>query len=122
MHEYSLVRGLLLQMHEAAAPHQDTIVDEVVVAIGPLSGVEPMLVAIAFENLTLGTPYSTTRLVIEQTPLELSCLTCECAFETLEVALACPSCKSARTRVIQGDEVVLRQLVLRELQPEESAS
>lgn len=121
MHEYSLVRSLLTQVREAARPHVDSVLDEVVISIGPLAGVEPLLLASAFESLTTNTEYRGTRLVIEQPPLRLECQSCECGFETEQVDFVCPACASVRTRVIAGDGVILLRLVLRELQPEEAA-
>jgi hydrogenase nickel incorporation protein HypA/HybF len=121
MHEQSLVRALLAQVREAASRHADSAVEVVVVSTGPLSGVEPVLLAGAFERLTGDTPYRNTRLVIEPSPVQLSCQACGCEFETEQADLVCPACASARTRVLAGDGVILRRLVLRELQPEEAA-
>jgi hydrogenase nickel incorporation protein HypA/HybF len=122
MHEYSLVRALLSQIREAAGPYPDAAVDEVVVAIGPLSGVEPLLVASAFECLVRDTPFQAARLVIEHTPLRLACQVCGNEYETSDVAFQCPSCLSVRTKVLAGDEVVLRRLMLCDLEPQEAAT
>lgn len=121
MHEYSLVRRLLAQVRETAGPHSDAAVEEVVITIGPLAGVEPLLVASAFEFLVCDTPFAATRLVIEQVPLRLTCAACDSEYKTMDVDFACPNCLSRNTRVTDGDGVMLRHLVLRELQPEESA-
>jgi hydrogenase nickel incorporation protein HypA/HybF len=120
MHELSLVRSLLAQVREAASPHADAAVDEVVISIGPLAGVEPLLFASAFESLTVNTVYCGTRLVIEKSPLRLNCQSCGYEFETEQVDFACTACASVRTRVIAGDGVILRRVVLREWQPEEA--
>ena len=120
MHEYSLVRSLLAQVREAASPHADEVVDEVVISIGLLAGVEPLLLASAFEFLSMNTAYCRTRLVIELSPLRLTCQSCGYEFETEQVDFVCPACASVRTRVIAGDGVILRRLVLREWQPEEA--
>jgi hydrogenase nickel incorporation protein HypA/HybF len=120
MHEFSIVRSRLVQVREAASPLAEAAVEEVVVSIGPLAGVEPMLFASAFELLTDNTPFRATRLVIEHSPLRLTCQDCGHDFETDGVAFACPACASVRTQVIAGDGIILRRLVLRECQPEEA--
>ena len=51
MHEQSLVRALLSQVREACLPLPSSDAEEVVVSIGPLAGVEPLLVESAFELL-----------------------------------------------------------------------
>lgn len=122
MHEYSLVRALLSQMREAVGHYPDTAVDEVVLAIGPLSGVEPLLVASAFECLVPDTLFRATRLVVEHTPMRLACQECGNEYETEEVAFVCPGCSSVQTKVLTGDAVILRRLVLRELQTQEATT
>jgi hydrogenase nickel incorporation protein HypA/HybF len=122
MHEYSLVRALLEQVREAAAPHADADLKEVVISIGLLAGVEPVLVASAFASLVRDTAYSATQLVVEHTALRLLCQRCGCEYETMEVAFHCPVCSSVHTQVIDGDSVVLRRLVLSERQTEEATS
>jgi hypothetical protein len=51
MHEESLVRSLLHQVEDLARQHHATEVDDIEVEIGPLSGVESLLVQEAFERL-----------------------------------------------------------------------
>ena len=54
MHEESLVRSLLHQVEDLAQQHHATEVEDIEVEIGPLSGVEPLLVREAFERLKDG--------------------------------------------------------------------
>lgn len=118
MHEQSLVRALLSQVRAACDPLRASDAVEVVVAIGPLAGVEPLLVESAFELLTRDSDLAAARISIEQTPLQLSCQSCSATFETWEIAFDCPGCGSLRTRIISGDGMVLRRIILREPQPE----
>ena len=119
MHESSLVRALLTQVREACQPHSPIDIDEVVIAIGPLAGVEPLLVASSFELLTRNTDLQHTRLVIQQVPLRLACRSCGGEHESNEICFCCPSCTSPRTQVIAGDGMILRHILLRE--PQEAA-
>lgn len=119
MHEQSLVRALLFQVREACGPLPTAAVDEVVVAIGPLAGVEPLLVESAFELLTHDSDLAAARLTIERVPLRLNCESCGAGLESDEIAFACPRCGSVQMRIVAGDGVVLRRIVLREPEPQE---
>jgi hydrogenase nickel incorporation protein HypA/HybF len=66
MHESSLVRALLTQIREACQPHSPIDIHEVFIAIGPLAGVEPLLVASAFDLFTRDTDLQDARLVIQR--------------------------------------------------------
>lgn len=114
MHESSLVRALLTQVREACQPYSPIDIDEVVIAIGPLAGVEPLLVASAFELLTQNTDLAHARLVIRQVPLRLACQTCGGEHESDEIRFHCPNCTSPRTQVIGGDGMILRHITVRE--------
>jgi hydrogenase nickel incorporation protein HypA/HybF len=112
MHESSLVRSLLARVKEACEPNSLAAVEEVVVAIGPLAGVEPLLVASAFELLTRDTSLEQIQLRIEQVPLRLACDNCGAECERDEIDFTCAACNSRRTRVISGDGMILRHIVL----------
>ena len=120
MHESSLVRALLTQVREACQPYSPIDIEQVVIAIGPLAGVEPLLVASAFDLLTRETDLEHARLVIQQVPLRLACQSCGGENESDEITFVCPSCSSPRTQVIAGDGMILRHIILRE--PQEAAS
>jgi hydrogenase nickel incorporation protein HypA/HybF len=119
MHESSLVRTLLAQVREACQPYSPNDIDEVVVAIGPMAGVEPLLVASAFELITRATDLAHARLIIQHVPLRLACQSCGGEHESDEIRFACPRCASPRTRVIAGDGMILRHIILRT--PQEAA-
>ena len=55
MHEASLVASLLRQVDELAAQNGGGRVDQVRIEVGPLAGVEPLLMREAFERLRVGT-------------------------------------------------------------------
>lgn len=113
MHEHSLVRSLLAQVRQLAADHGADFVEEVVVAAGPLAGVEPLLLASAFEQLATDELFRLAQLTIEQPLLELCCPSCGQSFEPVGFVFACPGCGSCETHVTRGDGVILRRVALR---------
>jgi hydrogenase nickel incorporation protein HypA/HybF len=116
MHEYSLARALAEQVRDIARQHCATSVTEVVVAAGPLAGVEPLLLASAFEQVATDELLCKVRLIIEEAPLTVHCDTCERESEIKDFAFVCPHCGAGTTRMVGGDALILRHVVL--CQPE----
>jgi len=114
MHELSVARALLRQVGRVAGAHGDARVRRVTVRIGPLSGVEPALLAQAFPQALAGTPAAGTELVIESVPVRIQCLACGHEGEAAPNRLRCPACGGADTRLVGGDELLLVSLELEE--------
>jgi hydrogenase nickel incorporation protein HypA/HybF len=98
VHEVSLVRSLLEQVNHIVAEQGGRAAVEVRVEIGPLSGVEPLLVREAFTQLD-----GDGTLIIEEVPLVARCDSCDIEFEVENFRFVCPRCESRETRVIRGD-------------------
>jgi hydrogenase nickel incorporation protein HypA/HybF len=118
MHEASLVKTLIEQVDRLASEHAAAAVDEVRVRIGPMSGVEPLLVSAAFERLAP----AGTRLVIDEVPLTARCRDCGESFELEQFRFRCPSCQSADVEVIEGDGFVLESITIRQVEPAGAAT
>ena len=102
MHELSLVRSLIRQV-ESILDEEGGQAVEIEVAIGPLSGVEPLLVQSAFQQLAPDTQLADAVLCIEQTQLLACCRDCPCEFEIHGFLFECPACQSRRVDVTSGD-------------------
>jgi hydrogenase nickel incorporation protein HypA/HybF len=98
MHEFSLVRSLLDQVAQIVAEQGGRAAVEVRVEIGPLSGVEPLLIRDAFHQLANG-----PTLIIEEVPLIARCHTCNREFELKNFRFVCTHCGGRETRVVRGD-------------------
>lgn len=105
MHERSLARNILAQAEAIAAQQAGGRVREVRVQAGPLSGVEPLLLQSAFEELAHRAG-GTARLVVEEVPLVARC-PCGCEFEVVGFDFLCPRCGDGLARVIQGEDLQL---------------
>ena len=113
MHEASLVRSLLKQVEQLRAEHGGTSVKQIEVEIGPLSGVEPILVREAFEVLIHDTQFSATELLVNEVPLMACCETCHAEFELRSFHFLCPACGARTVRVTHGDEFRLLNVTLK---------
>jgi len=112
MHEESLVRSLLRQVELIADENGATEITEIEVEIGPLSGVEPLLVESAFARVAVSTACGSAKLSIQQVDLEALCENCGQKFEMRELRFCCPCCDANRIRIIRGDEFRLMNVTL----------
>lgn len=111
MHEVSLMAELLDQVAGIALNNRG-VVEEIHVKVGPLSGVEPLLLEAAFAQLVVDSPVAGSRLIVEEVALIAHCTGCSREFVPEHFAFRCPSCNSDNTRIVQGDAVMLQSVVL----------
>ncbi len=117
MHEFSLVRSLLEQVDRIVVSNHGRTAVEVRVEIGPLSGVEPLLVKEAFTQLVATGRHRDAALVIDEVPLTARCQSCTTEFELEGFHFLCPNCGSRDTSVIRGDEFRLMNVTIDEICP-----
>ena len=108
MHEASLVQALLDRVGELAREHQATAVHRVAVRLGALSGVEPELLALAYDALRAGTVCAGAPLDIGRVEARWECPGCGRAFSAVE-PLSCACC-ARPARLAQGDELMLDRI------------
>jgi hydrogenase nickel incorporation protein HypA/HybF len=113
VHELSVCQALLAQVVEIATDRGASAVSRITVEVGPLSGVEPALLASAFEIVRAGSCAAGAILLIETTAITVSCLICGAESQTAPNRLLCAACGGYRTRVVGGDELRLRGVELR---------
>lgn len=105
MHEYSIVQALLSRVEAEARSRNASVVHRLSVRIGELSGVEPELLASAYEFFRERTLCDGAEMVIERVPARWICPACGEVL-TRGAVLTCPVC-GAPGRLEQGDEIVL---------------
>src|SRR5512137_1425149 len=110
MHEYSLMSALMDRVEEEAAAHRAIAVHRVSVRIGELSGVEPDLLASAFEIVRAGTICERAVLDIERVPARWACARCRRPL-VATAGLRCLACGEAAA-LEAGDEILLGQIEL----------
>jgi hydrogenase nickel incorporation protein HypA/HybF len=107
-----LCDDLLDQVVAIAAQHHARSVESITVQIGALSGVEPGLLDTAFNLIKVGTMAEQALLLLQTTPVIVSCRHCGAQSETAANRLLCPACHSADTTLISGDELILASVAL----------
>ncbi len=103
MHEFSLVKSLLLQVVDIAEQHHAACVQEVRIEIGPLTGVEKILVQEAFHLLVSEYVSSDCRLIIVEVPLQGVCDSCKKSIVIQDFRFQCATCGSSNIHITSGD-------------------
>lgn len=114
MHETSLVRALIRQIEQIAVENVADGVERVRVELGPLSGVEPALVDLAWQQLAPESICRDAALILEEVLLRCRCRACDEEFEVPDIHLECPACGSQLVQVTGGDEFRLLDVTIRE--------
>ena len=108
MHELSIALSLVEGAEEHARRLGESRVVALHVKVGPLSGVVPDALLLAYGVASEGTMLEGSRLAIEQTAVMIHCSHCnrETAPESLQ-SMSCSECGHPPSRVVQGQELEL---------------
>ena len=112
MHELSVCLSMLDQVRDIARERDAQQVSKIYVQVGPLSGIEPKLLAQAFPIASAGTVAEQAELILETSELKVRCRDCDEESATQANNLLCPSCGSNNTQLISGDELMLARVEL----------
>jgi hydrogenase nickel incorporation protein HypA/HybF len=108
MHEYSIVRALIERVEQEARARDAVAVHRLSVRIGRLAGVEPDLLATAYDLFRERTVCAGAELAITPVEAGWACPECDREIRSGEV-LRCPRCGTA-ARLVRGDEIVLDRI------------
>lgn len=108
MHEYSIVAALLERVEAEAASRGATAVHQIRVRIGELSGVEPDLLASAYELFRERGVCAAAELEIVPVAARWGCPQCGGEIQSGAI-LRCPAC-SIPARLADGDEILLERI------------
>ena len=122
MHEVSLIRSLLRQVERLCEQHKGAAILEIEVEIGPLSGVEPLLVRDAFDVCSPGTRCEGASLTIREVPLKAHCRECSQESELAGFHFRCAHCGSHFLTITQGEEFRLLNVTIQADAPRKSES
>lgn len=112
MHELSICQALIEQVDMIARDSHSSMVTDVHVGIGPLSGVEADLLADAFPIATAGTVATDAVLHVRKTPVRVRCSQCDTESDATVSRLVCGHCGDWRTNLVSGDELILERVEL----------
>lgn len=107
MHERSIVRQLLLQIEKLMNVHNAQHVSTVRVSVGDFSGVEPMLLRSAFDEMAECSRVCGAELIVDTVRLEATCDSCGCEFIVEQFRFRCPACGGRGVTILRGEELML---------------
>jgi hydrogenase nickel incorporation protein HypA/HybF len=117
VHELSICQNLLVQVADIAAARGASSVARITLELGPLCGVEPTLLARAFEIARAGSCAAGAELSIEIVGVSVRCVLCGAETQVIHNRMLCGACGGYRTELISGDEMRLRGVELRLPEP-----
>jgi hydrogenase nickel incorporation protein HypA/HybF len=113
MHELSLVMGIIDLASLEAEAHGARDVEEIVLDIGELSGVEMDSFDFAWTEGVKGTILDGTERKINRIPGKGKCLDCDTEFSLKQYYDPCPNCGEHLIDIVNGKEMKVKTLTLR---------
>ena len=106
MHELAICESVLRRGLAVAASQSIHNVARIALRIGPLAGVEPDLVRLAFPIVAAGTACATAALDIEIAPIEVRCQICDSTSSVRPSRRLCATCGTWRVNLVSGEEIL----------------
>ena len=110
MHELSICQALIGQVEKVARENNAQRVVSIVIAVGPLSGVEAGLLEHAYPVAAAGTLAEHATLTIESVPVRVRCRSCGAETGAQPNRLVCGTCGDWQVDVIAGEEMLLTRV------------
>ncbi len=113
MHELSIMQALVDAVEAIVREHGARRVVRLVVEVGEMSNVIPMYLRNAFLAFREVKPFlAQAELEIRFVPLQLRCESCGFEFQPQGYRYRCVECGATQVRVVQGEELLLRDVEL----------
>jgi len=112
MHELWLCKSVFAIIQGKAAKTKATKVKKVVLEIGLLAAVDKEALTFSFDVVTKGTLADKAELEIIDIPGEAQCESCHKTFSLQHYYEACDACGSHRLKIIQGEELKVKSMVV----------
>ena len=120
MHELGIVFYIIRHVEDVARDNGVSSVTSVTLQLGEVSGVVPRYLPDAWRwaadkhDLTRG-----SELLVEEIPAVTFCEDCGARYGTVEHGRTCPACGSGRTYLVQGQEVLIKEIAVADDGPAE---
>jgi len=112
MHELSLLENVREILEDHAITQQFSKVNQVTLAVGKLSCVEPEALRFGFDVVMKGSLAENAELIITELPGLGECRQCQQQIDLLNLYDPCPHCGSPFVTVLQGTEMKIKDLIV----------
>jgi hydrogenase nickel incorporation protein HypA/HybF len=117
MHELSIAMSIV-ELAEEEAAQRGVQIEAVHLKLGALSGVVKEALLSCYEMVCEGTAVQGSRLLIKDVPVVISCPTCQQQRPLNSIQLfCCPECGTPCSEIVQGKELEVVALEIRECAP-----
>ena len=111
MHELGIVYHIIRDVENVARANGVSRVSSVTLLLGEVSGVVPDLLLDAWRWAADKKPITQgAELIVEPVEAVTHCEACGCDYATVEHGKTCPHCGSGETYLLQGQEVMIKQI------------
>lgn len=110
MHELSVTESVLEIACKHAEEAQAVRVTDIHLVLGRLSSIVDDSIKFYWDLISKDTLCEESRLHFRRVPAELVCLDCKHQYELAQELTPCPKCRSARIKVLSGDEFHLESI------------
>lgn len=112
MHEFSIAMSIIEIAETEAKNANATSVNELILDIGTMSGVEFYALDTAMEMAIKNTMLEQAKIGVNKIQARAKCTDCENEFEINNIYDACPSCNSLYHLLLTGKELKIKSLVV----------
>lgn len=112
MHELSIVMGIIKIAEDHAVAAHATIIDEIELDIGTMSGIDMDSMDFAWIQAVKDTMLQNSTRKINRIKAKARCLDCETEFDILNYYDACPACGEHLIDIIQGKALKVKSLLV----------
>ncbi len=113
MHELAICQALIGEVEAVARAKAASMVTDIYVNVGPLSGAERPLLHSAFPFAAAGTIAADATLHLKEMPIRVRCGACGAETRATANRLVCAQCGDWRTQLRSGDELTLQRVAMR---------
>lgn len=110
MHELSIVVRFTDMAADFAKEHHAKEVKQVTLEVGALTGVEPKYLLDYYPDVVRGTILEGSKLVVEEVEGRAFCTECATVYNPLQTDMKCPSCGSQACNILEGKELILKEI------------
>lgn len=111
MHELGVLNEVLKQVSAVMDEQKLTKVDTIVLEVGQLSTILPKYLNEFWQTAISDTPFSETKLRIEEIPAEALCHICSKTFDPVKSLGKCPVCNKMDYNFTHGKEFFIKEIV-----------
>ena len=112
MHELSVTQEILEIVKQYLPNPASSTIKSVKIKVGRLSNILPDSLSFCYEALTSQTDLEGSKLIINESPLVISCPNCEAEIEMEPPVFVCPTCGNSQIKIISGTELYVEEIEL----------